>query len=304
MDRIPFDLAPAGCLGDFSTNTLLDNPASEATNCASFPLPEDNKMSAVSFGLNNVPCGDLVSVNLCAVFDKCGTFGVSFSGGAMACFIATTGIGAILSPIADTAAFIQFGYSPNRLWESELELFDPENGMKKKIMNLKSHVYMGTLFEIPKTGIKFNGKDITEIFAIEIDGKAFLDFGSKNDFTSANLKALMKDKKISADQKIITLLGAVREFSIRATGSFTLKLSKITSFILPDLKLVAKMDVNILLNLGTGPDGDRGSSGMPPGFHVFIKPPPMDFIGDFIQNIFDSLTKVLKVGNFPHLLFI
>ena len=110
---------------------------------------------------------------------------------------------------------------------------------------------------------------------------------------------LMKDKKTSADKKIVTLLGAVREFSIRATGSFTLKLGEITSFILPDLELVAEMDVNILLNLGAGSDGDRGSSGMPPGFHVFIKPPPMDFIGDFIQNIFDSLTKVLKVGNFP-----
>merc|ERR1712151_455608 len=36
-----------------------------------------------------------------------------------------------------------------------------------------------------------------------------------------------------------------------------------------------------------------------PGFHVFIKPPPLDIIGTFINSIVNSITKVLKIGNLP-----
>jgi len=297
--NIPTNVSPSGCLGDFSTNTLLSDQASKDAKCAMFPLPKDQNISAVGFSLINVPCPGPVKVQLCAIFDKCGTFGVSMSGGTIACFTAATGIGAILSPIASSAKYIQFGYSPNRMWESTLELLDPDNHMKKKKLNMKSHVYMGTQFSIPKTGIKFNGKDITELFALKIEGKSFLDFGEKNDFTPSNLKALIKDKSISADKKIITLLGAVREFSLMARGSFSLGLGKITKNVLPDIKLVDELDLNLLINFGTGPDGDKGSSGMQPGFHVFLKPPPLDIIGNFVQKIVNSLTKVLKIGNFP-----
>lgn len=59
------------------------------------------------------------------------------------------------------------------------------------------------------------------------------------------------------------------------------------------------MDINLLINLGAGPDGDKGSSGMQPGMHVFIKPPPINIIGVFIEIVIKTLTKVLKVGNFP-----
>jgi len=256
-------------------------------------------MSAVGFSLKNVPCTKPVQVQMCAIFDKCGTFGVSISGGVLSCITAATGIGAILSPIASAAKYIQFGYSPNRMWESSLELLDVNNNMKKKIVNMKSHIYMGTQFAIPKTGIKFNGKDITEIFALKIEGKAYIDFGDKNDLTPSNLKALFKDKSKSVPAKILTILTSAREYSMRVRGSLSLGLAKITKQVLPDLKLMDEMDLNILINLGAGPDGDRGSSGMQPGFHVFIKPPPLDIIGTFVNAIVNSVTKVLKIGNLP-----
>jgi len=158
---------------------------------------------------------------------------------------------------------------------------------------------MGVSFAIPKTGIRFNKKDISEIFALEVEGKAFLDFGSKNDLTPENINALIKNNKISAPEKIITFLSAVREFSFTAHGSFTLALEEITEGMLPDLIIAEDLKLNFLMNFGTGPDGDKGSSGMQPGVHFLLHLPPINIIGDFIGFIVNILTKVLKIGNFP-----
>jgi len=62
------------------------------------------------------------------------------------------------------------------------------------------------------------------------------------------------------------------------------------------------MDLSLLLNNGEGPDGDRGSSGMQPGYHIFIKPPSLiafKIIESFIKKIIKTITKVLKIGGFP-----
>jgi hypothetical protein len=91
---------PSGCIGDFTGENLTENDIAEDANCNHFPLAEKDKMSAVSFSVDNVPCGSPVSVNFCSVFDKKGNFGFSISGGAIACFTAPTGLGVLLSPIA------------------------------------------------------------------------------------------------------------------------------------------------------------------------------------------------------------
>merc|ERR1711957_1162429 len=66
-----------------------------------------------------------------------------------------------------------------------------------------------------------------------------------------------------------------------------------------DLIIAKDLKLNMLLNMGTGPDGDKGSSGMQPGVHLLLDLPPIDIIGDFIRFIINTLTKVLKIGNFP-----
>merc|ERR1712160_208047 len=35
-----------------------------------------------------------------------------------------------------------------------------------------------------------------------------------------------------------------------------------------------------------------------PGFHVFVKPPPLDILGNLIEKILKTITKVLKIGSF------
>jgi len=99
--------------------------------------------------------------------------------------------------------------------------------------------------------------------------------------------------------KINTLLNAAREYSMRVRGTVYLKLRDQTKNYLPDFKVLDEMDYNILINMGNGPDGDKGSSGTLPGFHVFMKPPPLTIISDMISGMVNSLAKILKVGNFP-----
>jgi len=295
----PANIVPSGCMGDFSTDKLLSDKNSLDAHCGNFPIPKEEKMSAIGFSIKNVICVEPVDVEICAIFDKCGTFGISMSGGTIACFTAATGIGAMLAPIAGSADYLQFGYSPKRLWTADMEFLDPEDNLNVKKVTLRSHVYLGASFTIPKCGIKFNDKDVTEIFAVTMSGKAYIDFGNKNDYTKKNMRALINDTDTKPSKKIDGLLAAAREYSFQARGSFSLNLSGITNNILPDLVLADKLDLNILANLGKGPDGDYGSSGLQEGLHIFIRPPPMDILGKFIESIVDNLGKIMKCGEIP-----
>lgn len=51
--------------------------------------------------------------------------------------------------------------------------------------------------------------------------------------------------------------------------------------------------------MGKGADGDRGSSGMPAGIHIFMKPPPMGILGSFIKQIVKGISKLMKCGGIP-----
>jgi len=301
-------VAPSGCMGDFKTNTLLTDPDSAHCKCKNFPLPEGEKMSAIGFSIKNIPCGipdpKATKVEICAIFDKCGTFGISMSGGTAECALHATaapsaGISELLVPIAKMTTFAQFGYSPNRLWTAKLQFLDPTNNMKRKDITVRSHVYMGAGFKTPELGIKFGKEDITKTFDFKATGKAFIDFGNKNDMNPTAMKNLIHDKSLTAAQKTQRFLQTAREFTQSIRGSLHLKLSKMTKNMIPDLKIADELDYNVLINLGKGADGDRGSSGMPAGIHIFMKPPPMDLIGGFIRSIVKNIGKVIKCGGMP-----
>merc|ERR1719331_73077 len=89
---------------------------------------------------------------------------------------------------------------------------------------------------------------------------------------------------------------SAREITRRSRGSLELALGKVTQQVLPDLKLIDGLDMNILINLGKGLDGDRGSSGLPAGFHVFFSPPPFDILNNYIKAVFNAFAKILEAG--------
>jgi len=208
-------------------------------------------------------------------------------------------MGELLKPFAKMAKFMQFGYSPRRLWSRELYFLDPRDKMKKRTFNIRSHIYVGAQLGFPATGIKFNGQDISDIIVFKMLGEAFIDFGDKNDLTPTNIKDLVNDPNKDPLSKMAQFMTSAREITRRSRGSLELALGKVTQQVLPDLKLIDGLDMNILINLGKGLDGDRGSSGLPAGFHVFFSPPPFDILNNYIKAVFNAFAKILKVGSLP-----
>lgn len=294
---LPKNLVPSGCLGDFKTDYLLNkkNLDSHDAKCGKFPLPASEKISGVGFSIKNIPCGGKPQkIEFCSIFDKCGTFGISISGGSIVCLAPTPA-----TELMKAAKWMQLGYSPNRMWSHKFQFMDPKDKMKKKEVTLRSHFYMGAQIGIPECGVKFNGEDVTKIFMLKITGKLFVDFGAKNDFNPTNIAKLINDKNMSTGNKIKNLLGAAREYSFQARGSFELALAAITKNAFPDLKLADNMDLNLLMNLGKGYDGDRGSSGMQAGFHIYAQPPPLDILGTFINAGMKAFKKIMRCKNLP-----
>jgi len=93
---------PSLCFGDFSAARLSEMSGTQEATCHKFPLdPQYNGYGTVGISVSNIPCGKPVEVNICAVFDRCGIVGVSLSGGTIACAAMTTGIGAVISVVAE-----------------------------------------------------------------------------------------------------------------------------------------------------------------------------------------------------------
>jgi len=104
---------PSLCFGDFSAARLSEMSGTQEATCHKFLLDRQyNGYGTVGISVRNIPCGKPVEVNICAVFDRYGTVGVSLTGGTIACVAAmTTGIGAVISVVAEQVKYVQFGFS-------------------------------------------------------------------------------------------------------------------------------------------------------------------------------------------------
>merc|ERR1712032_346776 len=288
--------------------------------CANFPLAENlNKnISVVGFAAKNFPCGgDKTNIEICLIFDKCGSFGFSIGGGALTCLANSISSGgplsAQISPLLSQIWEMKIGYSNKRQWVSEVELMDiktneeiralgmnPEGYFMTKKITLRSHIYIGSKFAFPKTGIKIGDKDISEIITLTIEGKFFVDFGEKNSFAPENIKATIENKQLNPIKKFETFVKAAREYSINASGSFSLKLLSLTNQLIPNFTIFEKSDLNVLINLGSFA-GNKGSSGLNPGFHLYFKPPQFNSkdinpIIKFMETQINTMRRVLKIG--------
>merc|ERR1712100_62877 len=141
---------------------------------------------------------------------------------------------------------------------------------------------------------QYNGQDIAEMLNLSVQGKAFIDFGSKNEFTIPNLIKTFESKKSFA-HKAKKLIMDAREYSFKGTTQFDMKLYNITDGSLPDID-GAQVEINALVNLGPGPDGDRGSSGTRAGYHLLITPNSSDkimetFLGTMLK-VYQNMNKI------------
>jgi hypothetical protein len=281
---------PSGCIGDFTLKDFLKNKNAQRANCNYFPLAEKEKMSTLAFSVQNIPCGAPVSVNFCSVFDKKGNFGFSISGGAIACFTAATGVGAVLSPIAEGAAFLQLGYSPDRKWTTKMTLLSgKDSNPHAKEFTLKSHLYLGGKMGLPEFKVKIGSHDFKDIFSGSMVGTFNVDFGKNNVFSIENMKKLFTEtNKSNAMQKIRSLILPARETSFSVTANLKLNLEKITDGFLKEMNF---NDAKIMMMISIpGVNGEKGSTSLPGGVYMTFTPPP-NMIGEFLQPFINKITE-------------
>lgn len=292
---------PSGCLGNIGSNYLLTNLDSIDARCGNFPLPKNLKLTTMGFSVPKFPCGTAtpVTFGICQVFDKCENFAISISGGVFSCLatVFSEGMASFLSAIGESAEYIQFGYSPARYWTQNLTILDSKN-FEPMRLTLRSHLFLSSNFEIPELGVKIGEKDITDYVGINIDGKFYVDFGDKNDYTPDNFNRLMNNNNLNATMKIQRLVKACTEHYFQGEGQFTIKTANFTNNTLPDFKEAAEF--NILTSLGPSPDGDMGSSGIKKvGMHGFFRPKSSEFLTNFVKPTLETVSRFLKVANQP-----
>jgi hypothetical protein len=246
----------------------------------------------LAFSVRNVPCGTPVSVNFCSVFDKGGNWGISISGGVVSCIAAATGFGAMIAPIAESVAFVQFGYSPDRRWTTKMTFLnaDHENPDAQEY-TLNSHVYIGGKLQLPKFPIMLGNFDFGKIIKGYVTGTFNVDFGRNNPFSIKNMKKLFsKNDRRSASEKIKALVFPAREVSFSVTTSLTIDLRGLTNGFLTEIGL---KDAKIMMMISMPMSGQTGSTRLPGGLYLTLTP-PKNLIGAFLKPFINKFTNIFK----------
>jgi hypothetical protein len=169
------------------------------------------------------------------------------------------------------------------------------NNPHVKEFTLKSHVHIAGSLAVPELDFKIGDYDLNDIFSGEMVGTYNVDYGKNNPFSTENMKKLFSETtKKNAMQKIRTFFLPAREASFSVTASLKINLEKITRGFLKELEFKgAKIDMMFSI---PGPNGDIGSTGLPPGVYMTLKP-PRNFISQFLQPFVDKFSKKIKFLN-------
>jgi len=288
LRKTPF--APSLCFGDFKKDTLTKLKGTQVANCHKFPLdPSYRGYGVVGISVNNVPCGKPVPVNLCVLFDRCGTVGVSFNGGAVACVAAaTTGIGAIVSLVAEAVRYAQFGFSYHKKFQMRVPVVTPDyNGD----VIAKGHVYLGLGLNFPKKWLKVGKRDLSKYINIEGEAAILVNLGRVGETVTRLINNIKNIGKAGARGIIKTLLNSGAELAVTLKGKFTLKLDKLTKGFFPNIKF----DIDTSMVVTTG-DSDTG---LPAGIYVKVRTNLVTKLLGAIQKVINRFAVILEAFRIP-----
>ena len=295
IEKTPWN--PSICVGDFSTTQLQSSsthPDLQRSNCNGIPLTEDSQYGVLAAAINKVPCGKPVNVNMCLMFDKCGTVAWSMNGGTIACMAATTGIGASLSAVAETLEFAQFGYSYHKKFKMSVKVTLPINGkVVEQEVWPRGHFYFGVKMPITidyPIG-KFNLKDYISLTGT---AKYLVNFG-KVASTVTRLVNICRNfehgARNAAKGVIHTLLKSGAELAISLHGDVTIQIGKMSHGFLKDLNF--SIDASAIISLG------QSDTGLPMGFYVDFRTNFNSSVLSYIKAIYDHFFDVLKMCHIP-----
>jgi len=218
-------------------------------------------MGTIALKLGSLPCTTPTDIKVCFTFSKCGSFGLVFNGGILACALTATGIGAVLVPLAQAIDYIGFGFSINNkiLHNFDLWIFDMgKNDFVKKNITARANFYVTLGISLsaavfPPTAT-IGGKKISEILSITGKMTAWIDFGKLGNVLLDTIKNIRNGNKNTGKQLIEGILKSGAEVGLSVSAEISLNLRDLTKGFLPDAQL-AKADINVLATLGGGSTG-------------------------------------------------
>jgi len=246
------------CVGDYTGAQLASVPDSV---CNAIPYDSSVTMGTIVLKVSQLPCPAATDIKVCFTFSKCGSFGLVFNGGILACAITATGVGAVLAPLAQAIDFIGFVFSMNNkiLHSFDIWVVDTtKNDFVKKGVTAKANFYVTLGISLAAVifpdSAKIGGKKISEIISITGKMTAWIDFGKLASTLKTTIDNIRKGSKDTGKQLIEGILRSGAEIGLSVSAQISLNLADLTKGFLPDAPL-AQADINVLATLGGGSTG-------------------------------------------------
>jgi hypothetical protein len=277
------------CVGDYNGSQIGENARLGRMTCGDFPIGDDDKYGVVAAYINGVPCGSPQTVAACVAFDTCGTVAFSINGGVMACAAATTGIGAIISPLSGIVDNIHLGFSLNRRFEKSFTvLVRNGNSLVTKEITTKAHFYLGLNLALPLDFIKIGKKSLKDIFDLRLSSIFLVDLGPRIGNTLTQLVDTMTSGKPDKNfAKNILSIGS--ELTVEMKGKLALKLEDLTKGLLDDIELdLGQANAYITRNL------PGNATGLPAGVYLYLQSDILKNLISIVENLLSDFGPILK----------
>jgi hypothetical protein len=266
------------CVGDFKGTQIEEMGNMGEFKCQGIPLPADGTYGVLGAYVNNVPCGSPVTVAACVVFDDCGSVAIAVNGGTATCAATySTGIAAVISPLADILDSISIGFSLTRRYTKTFTVSARDGDViNSRQITTRGHFYFGLDIAMP-FDFKIAGKTLKDFIEISRSTKFMVDFGHVGTAVKDFVTSLSDGKPDKNTIYSIMNLGA--EMTVSVDSKMTLKFEDITKGLFDDLELnIGTVDVLIT-------KGGDSASGLPLGIYVY-------FSSDILKNLFDLFDKL------------
>jgi hypothetical protein len=284
------------CLGDYYADDIRNLNMTETYKCKDIPLPEMGKYGVLAAHANNIPCGKPVTVSSCIMLDSCGTVVFIVNGGAATCAATyTTGVGALLSPLADSLDSIAVGYSQERRFTKifTVAIFK-DNSITTQEIRTRGHFFFGLNLGMP-LDIKFAGKSLKDLIKVSSTTKVIVDFGQNDSPVQNFITTLSEGKPSRATINSIMDLGA--EFTLGIDNKMMLKLETITKGLFRD------MEIDVLHIDALVTQGGSNQSGLPKGVYIYLNSDVIKNLFSLFDQLCDYFGPILKEIGFEKISF-
>ena len=230
-----FVTLPSFCYGDFLGSDFTANIA-DLTNalCSTIPLNPSSTYGGVSLFGPALPCASGETA-ACFVFDQCGTFAISMSGGVIACIASLAGFGNILRLADDVLQHFMIGFSWNARFYMEVEVpvLSSANSITFKTIGINAHIVMsiGAAFPMNMTKAGRKVKDLIEISAT-FDRFIYFSVTSGLDSLISSIKSNSAKSAIESAIDAVTQSAGINGYKL--SGSVSFLLADLTSNFLQD----------------------------------------------------------------------